>query len=87
MQLSTLLEINANLKPQLTKEQWIEIIEYLWDKSKEFDDFVKEFYTEIMGFDYEDVYDLLLDIRYDYDGGLNRFIEDICNYCKGNAKE
>ena len=83
MTLRDLFELNERLTKdrQFSKEQWEEIVNIMYSiKLNAFDWSVENFYTDWLGFDYEDCEDFVTDIQNGNGDAFDRFINDIVNY-------
>jgi len=82
MKLSELFVLNNHLSKsnRFTFDQWEEIIDNAFSYDKSFDNAVESFYTDILGFDYNDAEDLITDIQNGDGDGFERFINDIVYY-------
>jgi hypothetical protein len=84
MTLRDLFELNERLTKdrQFSKWQWEEIVNeaYAHGGYWSFDESVENFYTGLLGFDYEDCEDLVTDIQNGNGDAFERFINDIINY-------
>ena len=84
MTLRDLFELNERLTKdrQFSKWQWEEIVNIAYSKGRDmcFDWSVENFYTGLLGFDYEDCKDLITDIQNGNGDAFERFTNDIINY-------
>lgn len=82
MMLDYIIEVAFRLteKNQFTKDQWTEIINSAYQLDRDFNNAVKYFYTDLLGFDLTDCEDLLADIEIGDGDAFERFTDDIYHF-------
>ena len=83
MNILNIIDFNHSISKdyQFNEGQWKMLIDYAFQRDKQFSSHAKSFYIEYLGFEDEECNDLITDIENGDGDAFERFMDDIIYYC------